>query len=144
MRLTEREFARISRRKRDTLIKASAPTEQQEQEAVIVWAQAARAQYPALQWLFHIPNGGHRDKATAVQMQLAGVQPGVPDLCLPYPMSGYHGLWIELKRADRSNGTTAHQDRWLSFLRSVGYRTAICYGADAAITELEEYLRGHR
>ena len=137
MRLTEREYSRLSKQGRHI---NAAPTEEQEQEAVIVWAQAARVQYPALEWLYHTPNGGARDKATAHRLQLAGVQPGVPDLCLPVPVGGYHGLWIELKRADRSNQPTAHQQRWLAHLTRSGYMAVVCYGAADAIRTIEEYL----
>ena len=51
-----------------------------------------------LSWalLFAIPNGGKRDKVTAIQLQAEGVRPGVPDgvACRP---PGWHGLFIELK-----------------------------------------------
>lgn len=123
------------------------PTEQAEHEAVIQWRDMTRAQWPALEWLHHIPNGGARDKVTAALMKRAGVVAGVPDLFLPVPMprhdgGDWHGLYVELKRADHSNGPTAEQKRWLDHLRSAGYLVAVCYGATQAIKVITTYLGG--
>jgi hypothetical protein len=112
---------------------------------VIQWALAMRSHLPDLEWLFHVPNGGQRDAATAAMLQRAGVQPGVPDLFLPVPAprpggGEWHGLWIELKRADHSNSPTSHQKRWLDHLRASGYLVVVAYGAGEAIDALEHYL----
>ena len=48
--------------------------------------------------VFHIPNGGYRNKAEAAHLKAQGVRPGVPDLCVPVARHGYHGLYIEMKR----------------------------------------------
>lgn len=143
--MTEDQYARWLRHQNGTpqARRAStmpAPTEQQEQEIVVRWARAMRDVYPQLVWLFHVPNGGARDIATATMLQRAGVVPGVPDMFLPVPMNGRHGLWLELKRADRSNSTSAAQKIWLDYLRSAGYEAVVCYGADEAIAAVERYL----
>lgn len=120
-----------------------APTEEQEQMAVFTWAAlAARVGgQPELALLHHTPNGGLRDKVTAGRLKAAGVKPGVPDLHLPVARRGYHGLWIEMKRADRSNHPTPEQTWWHERLRAEGHHVAVCYGADEAISAIEEYLR---
>lgn len=123
------------------------PTEEQEQAAVIAWARANEGAYPELAWLFHVPNGGARDAVTGAMLKRAGVQPGVPDLCLPCPRprsdgGQWHGLWLEMKRADHSNNPTPEQKRWLDYLRSAGYMAVVCYGAEAAIQAIQTYLGG--
>ncbi len=119
-----------------------APKEEQEQEWVIQWADAMVElnERPLLRMLYHTPNGGLRDKATAMAMKRAGVKAGIPDLFLPVARGGHHGLWIELKRADHSNHASPDQEWWIEQLTAQGYRAVVCYGANEAIGELEDYL----
>ena len=137
MNITEAEFARIVARQNKperTVATLPALTEQQEQEAVIQWAQASIARLPGLELLFHVPNENAHHKVRQ------GVAAGVPDLCLPIARGGWHGLWIELKRADHSNGPSPAQRAWLERLIAEGYRCAVCYGANEAIDSIERYL----
>ena len=39
------------------------PTEDEEQMAVIRWAQMSMGRWPDLKWLYHIPNGGKRGES---------------------------------------------------------------------------------
>ena len=136
-RVTEQEYARIVARQAKperTVATLPALTEQQEQEAVIQWAQASIARLPGLELLFHVPNENAHHKVRQ------GVAAGVPDLCLPIARGGWHGLWIELKRADHSNGPSPAQRAWLERLIAEGYRCAVCYGANEAIDSIERYL----
>lgn len=115
------------------------PDESQEQQNVISWTQWSLGRYPELEYLHHIPNGGARSKATAGRLRAEGVKPGVPDLCLPVPLGGYHGLYIEMKR--RKGGTvSADQRRWIDFLQRHGYAVYVCKGAEEAIKTIEHYL----
>lgn len=79
--------------------------EEQEQIAIFRWATMQEGQYPVLRYMYHIPNGGHRNKVTAGRLKAAGVKRGVPDICLPFPLGGYAGLYIELK-AGKNKPTT--------------------------------------
>ena len=88
--------------------------------------------------MFHIPNGGSRNKAEAANLRRQGVKPGVPDIFLPAPRGNYHGLWIEMKNG--KNKTTAYQNTYIDYLNGSGYRAAVCYGADEAIRVITEYL----
>ena len=72
-------------------------SEEQEQVALFKWAKLQENVYPALRLLYHIPNGGKRDKVTAARLKAAGVKAGVPDICLPVPAGGCNGLYIEMK-----------------------------------------------
>ena len=92
-------------------------------------------------WQIHkgnIPNGGKRDKRTAVALKRQGVKAGVPDICLPVARNGYHGLYIELKAG--KNKATKNQEKWQVFLNDQGYYAVICYGWHEAAKVIEEYL----
>lgn len=60
-------------------------SEDTEQINVVSWAGWNMNRYPELKWLFHVPNGGSRNKQEAVKFKQMGVKAGVSDLCLPYP-----------------------------------------------------------
>lgn len=115
-------------------------SESQEQINLFKWAGFASCKYPDLEWMYHIPNGGKRDIGTAKKLKAEGVKSGVPDICLPVPRSGFHGLYIEMKVG--KNKTTDNQDRWLEVLSEQGYKTCICYGWESASEVLIKYLEG--
>lgn len=108
------------------------------QEALFSWAAYNTQRMPELEYMHHIPNGGKRDKATAIALKRQGVRAGVPDIHLPAPRGEYHGLYIELKVGN--NSTTANQKCWLKYLAAAGYYTAVCYGWQAAAELIEKYL----
>ena len=110
-----------------------------EQAALISWAEAYERIYPELALLYHIPNGGKRDRIVAAKLKAQGVKPGVPDLCLPVPRGKYHGLYIEMK--DGKNKTTESQNKWLAALSAQGYAVKVCYGCTAARESIEKYLK---
>lgn len=113
--------------------------EELEQEALFRWARLSEGRWPELRWLHHVPNGGLRSKAVAARLKAAGVKPGVPDVCLPVPRGGYHGLYIELKVG--KNRPTEHQRAWLDHLQEAGYCAAVCWGWEAAKGQIEWYLQ---
>ena len=113
-------------------------SEATEQEAVIEWCGWMERQHPELKLLYHIPNGGSRNKIEAANLKRQGVKAGVPDLCLPVPMNGFHGLYIEMKYG--KNKTTETQEEWLKELKEQGYFTAVCYGAEQAKWTIARYL----
>ena len=126
---------------------AAAPHEHDEQATLFAWAEVNDGRYPELALLFAIPNGGHRHPAVAAQLKAEGVRPGVPDVFLPAVRPGpdgrlWGGLFVEMKRADHSNGPTLEQRLWLERLRNAGYMAAVAYGAAEAIAVIENYLRG--
>lgn len=115
-------------------------SEHDEQVAVFQWAQMNAHLWPCLSRMFAIPNGGKRTKGTAIKLKAEGVKAGVPDIFLPWPTSGWCGLWIEMKYG--SNKTTEQQREWLTWLKLNGYQTAVCWGAKEAIRVIENYLQG--
>lgn len=122
-----------------TKIDRPCPTEAEEQETLMRWADWATAQHPELAMLHHVPNGGSRHPKEAQNLRRQGVKAGVPDLCLPVPRGPYHGLYIELKRL-WGNGLSPDQRTWLEALISQGYMAVMCRGAEAAQRVIERYL----
>lgn len=113
------------------------PSESQEQAVVIEWW---RLQCPRLdRLLFAIPNGGLRNKATAAKLQKEGVKAGVADLFLAIPASGYHGLFLEMKR--RKGGRQSEEQRLFEAdVTEKGYRYILAKGANEAISAIRNYM----
>jgi hypothetical protein len=116
-------------------------SEHDEQVTIFRWASIAQHQYPGLELLFAIPNGGHRYKAVAGKLKAEGVKSGVPDMCLPIAKKGYNALYIELKKKTGGR-VTGHQRWWLSALERAGSKAVVCRGADEAIELISWYLGG--
>ncbi|MBD5128452.1 MAG: VRR-NUC domain-containing protein [Ruminococcaceae bacterium] len=114
--------------------------EDTEQIHLFDWAAMQSGKYPELMSLFHIPNGGKRDAREAARFKRMGVKPGVPDLFLPVPRGGFHGLFIELKAP--KGKPTDNQAKWLSVLEARGYAACICFGFDEARRDIINYLEG--
>lgn len=115
------------------------PTEEQEQIALMEWAKLYEPNYPQLKLLFHIPNGGKRNKREAARFKAAGVKAGVPDLFLPVASKGFNGLFIELKRT-KGGTVSPTQTRWARELQNQGYAVYICKGWLEAANTIKEYL----
>jgi hypothetical protein len=114
--------------------------EAKEQEAVFDWARLQECVYPELKWLYHIPNGGSRNKIEAANLKNQGVKSGVLDLHLPVARHGYHSLYIEMKSKDGK--VSENQDKWIKGLREEGNKVEVCYGTESAINALKQYLQG--
>lgn len=113
-------------------------SEDTEQINVVSWANWNMNRYPELRWLFHVPNGGSRNRAEAVKFKQMGVRAGVSDLCLPYPKGIYCGLFIEMKYGNNRQQDT--QKEFLADMAAAGHFVATCYSAEEATKVLEEYL----
>ena len=102
--------------------------------------QVVTGRFPELQYLFHVPNGGVRSRGEAGKLKAAGVREGVPDLFLPVPAGGFHGLCIEMKAGD--DDLKPAQIRWRDFLTSQGYCHVVCWTEQQASDTLTQYLTG--
>ena len=117
--------------------KRNAQPEAIEQAKVIAWARANENNYPYL-WMLHSSlNGVKMTKAQAGRAIAQGMLSGVPDLFLPVPKNGYHGLFIEMKYG--SNKVTENQEKFLQNAANVGYSVVVCYSANEAIKRIEYY-----
>ena len=113
--------------------------EAREQEALFRWAAYEREKWPELAAMYHIPNGGSRNKAEAARLKAQGVRAGVPDICLPAARGCYHGLYIELKR--RNGGRVSEAQRgWIAYLENAGYCARVCHGWDEARETIVKYM----
>lgn len=116
--------------------------------------------------LHHSPNGGKRaSKISAAgkryspegaKLKSMGTKSGFPDLFIFAAKCGYHGLFVELKKAKKNKhiehiknnirpvGTEAEtsQIEMLSQLNHQGYLAVVAYGYDAAMQVITEYLKG--
>lgn len=125
-------------------------TEHDLQVALIEQCNALVPQYPELARLFAIPNGaklpytfnanGERVSRQGAHLRAEGLKAGVPDLFLPAARSGWHGLFIEMKRP--GNKPSDAQNDWLQALTALGYACAVCYSDSEALGTLIAYLNG--
>ena len=92
--------------------------------------------------IFAIPNGGSRNKVEAANLKRQGVKAGVPDLCVPVALHGYHGLYIEMKYG--KNKPTDDQKKWIEILNKNGYLAKVCWGADEAIKLIDWYFQKNK
>ena len=104
------------------------PTEHEEQRQLVSWF---RKTYPGVR-IFAIPNGGMRNKTTAMKLKAEGVSPGVPDLFIPA-----WALWIEMKR-QRGGSVSFEQKDWHAYLVSIGHKVLIAKGFDDAVEKLHK------
>ena len=115
------------------------PKEGEEQARLFSWCRMQEWQHPELGLLFHIPNGGSRNKAEAGRFKAEGVKAGVPDLMLPVARGGHHGLFIEMKRQDGGRVSKEQKD-WMDRLQAQGFEAVVCRGWEGAAEALLRYL----
>jgi hypothetical protein len=104
------------------------------QKQLIQWVK----QFPWGQFLFHIPNETTGGRGWIVRNSQMGCRKGVPDLMLPIPMHGYHGMFIEMKRPGGNMDET--QKRWIAALNDMGYHAVCCKGWREARDVLQRYM----
>lgn len=121
-------------------------TEDMHQAALFQWAaHTVVGGVRVGDYLFAIPNGGHRSHRTASRLKQCGVKAGVSDMFLPVPRGSMHGLWIELKAppsVGKSAGKpTVEQLEWLNRMCDQGYAAVVCHGWTAASDTIMDYLQ---
>lgn len=115
--------------------KTPTPTEHEEQVTLFTWF---RMRYAGM-LMYAIPNGGARSSITGARLRDEGVLAGVPDIFLPCPSGGKHGLYIEMKR-QKGGRVSAPQKAVMQALRMQGYEVAVCHGWQEARDCIEQYL----
>ena len=108
-------------------------TETDEQITVVEWCEAMRIP------VAHIPNEGKRSPVAGRIMKRMGLRKGFPDLFVPLPKGGFHGLFVEMKA--KWGKTTKEQEEWLSLLNSNGYAVCVAVGANEGIEKIKRYVR---
>lgn len=87
--------------------------------------------------MFHVPNGGARNKAEGVQLKAMGVMSGVSDLCL---IRDGRTLWLELKA--EGGMISDEQKEFLETAASGSISTACAWGIDQAREVIDRWLAG--
>jgi len=106
------------------------------QEACVLWF---RLEFPN-RLIFAIPNGGKRNPFEGKRLKRQGVTAGVPDLVIPEPSRGFHGLWIEMKT---ERGWVNHdQKNIISALRKRNYETRVCRSLEGFQITVKDYFYG--
>ena len=95
-------------------------------------------QFPALAFVFAIPNAALRSKKERVRALEEGLRSGAPYVCIPIPAHGFHAAWIENKSS--TGKVNPNQKAFLDFLAGAGYKTIICYNVDEQLAFIEWYL----
>jgi hypothetical protein len=120
-------------------------SEHDEQVALFQWAMIAARRDPRLRLLFAIPNaggfsGGFRNNVVRViNLKREGVQPGVPDICLPVPSRHFHGCFLEMKK--KGGRISGEQAYWIKALQEQSYYACVAWGFEDAKEHLTQYLR---
>ena len=111
--------------------------------------------FPCLKWFHAIPNGGIRGdteearKIRGGQLKAEGVKRGVADTFLPFPVAGYCGLYIEMKKPSQApkegskvqnKGMSDEQVEFKNYCLESGYGFKTCYNWVEAAQTLESYL----
>lgn len=123
---------------------AKANTEHSHQAALFCWSNQNLDKYPELKWLYAIPNGGARDRATAGRLKAEGVKSGVSDVCLPVPSLGSHGLYLELKKPGALNQESDNQKEFGAFLIENGYTYYCCDSWERARDIIVTYMNDRK
>ena len=64
----------------------------------------------------------------------------MPDIFLPVPKNGRHGLYIELKAG--KNTATKEQREFIESVRAMGYEAEVCRGWESAAAVILQYITG--
>lgn len=98
-----------------------------------------------LQWrkipFNHSPNEGKRTPQEGNKLKRMGMSKGFPDLEIPLPCNGKHGLYIEFKTA--SGKVSPEQQAWLDRLNKSGYVAQVARSYAEAEKILERYLKNN-
>lgn len=128
-----------------TKFKLTAPSalEHVEQEALFRWAAVEAQRDARLNLLNASLNGVRLAPHQAVMAKRSGMRRGYPDVFLPVPSHGFHGLFIEMKRKDGVQSDVKPEQReWLAALRDQGYHAVVCFGWENAAQVIALYLTG--
>lgn len=129
-------IAKVERRKNP-----SRDLEHLSQVRLIEWVHENEQRYPALAWLFAVPNWfGTRTARQGARAKAEGRRAGVPDILFPVRRGSYVGLAIEMKAG--KNTPSREQRLWLAHLAKQGWLTDVCYSFEEARDLILAYLSG--
>ena len=112
-------------------MKPKIPSEESEQMGFVCWFSE---KYPNV-LIFHINNSSSHI-ATRKRLKAMGQVPGIPDLCIPE----WGPCWVEMKRV-KGGVVSDEQEQMHRYLRSLGQKVIVGYGAQDASRQILEYRR---
>lgn len=125
--------------------------EENEQIALMTWCKLVKLPIGLTVYdlMTHIKNESF-EKGTKIQIanriarqKKAGFKSGTPDLFFSYPCHGKPGLFIEMKRKEKSKATvSANQKKRMKVLKQAGYVVVVAYGFEEAQSYINAYLNG--
>lgn len=118
--------------------KTQKTTEHIEQSRFFAVLRRMEPLYPQVRGAFAIPNGFLDTKSKRIRATREGVLSGVPDVFIPWPTGGFHGLFLEFKKP--GGRVTQAQEEYLNLMRSRGYKAQVVFGLREALEALKEYL----
>lgn len=89
-------------------------------------------------YAFAIPNGFLDTKSKRIRAWKEGMVSGVPDVFIPFPSNGLHGLFIEFKA--KGGTLSIPQEAFLNYARSTGYKAEVVFSLKEALQVLKAYL----
>jgi hypothetical protein len=111
------------------------PSEHLEQSRF--FAVLRRLKQPWAKYAFAIPNGFLDSKSKRIRAWREGMLSGTPDVFVPLPSKGFHGLFIEFKA---QGGTLSMaQKEFLAYARSTGYKAEVVFSLRQALEVLKDY-----
>jgi hypothetical protein len=93
---------------------------------------------PEILLIHAIPNGNWRGQRVAAKLKAEGVRPGVADLFLPVARGGFHGLYMELKRA--GGCPSCAQWEFLEAVTMEGYMAVVTNSLSVAESIIFDYV----
>jgi len=123
-------------------LKAPRALEHQEQTALFQYAAIQARNDPRWDLLNASQNGLSASSIHQARLAKAcGMKKGFPDVSLPVPAGGYHGLFIEMKRKGGvPSDVSPEQREWLARLSEQGYWTTVAFGWADAVAQIQQYL----
>jgi len=123
----------------DSEFRGACPLEDTDLANFIAWFDY---NYPHLSHLMiHVPNESDMPVQGRVKAKKKGVRSGVPDLLFLYPINGFVGLSIEMKRQDKTKcKVSKNQEMYAQELSAVGYFATFAYGLEESKKALKIYL----
>lgn len=118
--------------------------EGQEQAVLIRWLLGEKMREEPVGQLYdaiyHVPNGGQRNKKTASDLKRQGVKSGVSDMVVMDARGGWFGLYLEFKASPPHTAPLADsQHDWLALAEARGYCAVLAVGLEEAKAVLREY-----
>ncbi len=113
-------------------------SEYAEQAELIKWCRGRSKKIACLSFLHSSLNGEALTKGQRIKAIRGGLLAGVPDLFLPYPSGGFHGLYIEMKT--RKGYQSKKQKEFQKYVEAVGYKYVLPRAWHEARDFIIEYL----